>query len=85
MATKSLPSSQSIKLTVPRCQHGHIYKFCQLLRHSNSVLKFEVVVFENVGKTLLPCLTNGLESEVAPQNTCTKMGLVISFSILNHF
>ena len=30
------------------CQHCHIYKLCQSLRHGNSVL--EVAVFENVGK-----------------------------------
>jgi hypothetical protein len=32
-------SSRSTKLTVPRCRHSHIYKFCQSLRRGNSVLK----------------------------------------------
>ena len=46
----------SVNCNVLRCQHSHIYKLCQSLRHSNSVLKLQCL---KMWETLLPCLTTG--------------------------
>ena len=66
--------NSTVHIDVLRCRHSHIYKCCQLLRRSDSVL--EVVVFENVGKKLLLRLTNGLESESYTGTSNPKLKVV---------
>ena len=54
----SLNTLNSVNQNVLRCQHSHIYKLCQLLRHGNSVKSQSLKMWEK----LLLHLTNGLES-----------------------